>query len=94
MSIPGFTAEASLYIGNVRYQGPAGITTFHDGIVPAIVSEYATLEGPSRYGLARRFGRWGNCLKPTCQTVLIKDKYGQIVDVMYVCGAPWRIAIC
>ena len=90
MNIPGFTAEASLYNGNARNQGTTE-TTFHGGIVrPVTFSDATTLDRPM-FGRARR---WGNCLKPTCRTVLIKDQYGQIIAVKYECGDPWKIAIC
>ena len=63
MHMPGFTAEASLYNGNVRYRSTTG-AAFYGGIVqPAFrFSDVVTLDSPYRIF---RPG-WGNCLKRVC----------------------------
>ena len=66
MNMPGFTAEASLYNGNARYQATAE-ASFYGGIVqPAqLFSDSTTVSGGfSSFDLFRL--RWGNCLKSVC----------------------------
>jgi hypothetical protein len=59
MNIPGFTAEASLYNGNVRYQSTTEATVYGGLVQPA--SDLIYQDRPYLY---RPF-RW-NCLKYVC----------------------------
>ena len=66
MHMPGFTAEASLYNGNVRYQSITR-ATFYGGIVQPAgpFSDVVSDTGGSSFPHIFPPG-WGNCLKRVC----------------------------
>ena len=66
MNTPGFTAEASLYSGNMRYQATAEASSCGGTVQPAqLFSDSTTVSGgDSSFHLFPPL--WGNCLKRVC----------------------------
>jgi hypothetical protein len=62
MNIPGFTAEASLYNGNARYQATTEATVYGGIVQPAQGDVFY----PDRPVFSIIPFRWGNCLKRVC----------------------------
>ena len=68
MHMPGFTAEASLYNGNVRYQSTTR-ATFYGGIVQPAGPFSNVVSDPGGSSFPHIFPPgWGNCLKRVCWT--------------------------
>jgi hypothetical protein len=83
MKMPGFTAEASLFNGDMCYQATAA-TTVYGGVVRPALSDVLNLDDPVfSISQFRRF----NCLKRVCSFGL--DVFGR---PMYECR--WVSAIC
>ena len=84
MNMPGFTAEASLHNGNVRYQATAE-ASFYGGLVqPASpFSDRIGLDQDRPY--LSRYPRW-NCFKRVC---IPRDVHG-----LSYCEWRWVHAIC
>ena len=66
MHMPGFTAEASLYNGNMRYQATAEASSCGGIVQPAqLFSDSTTVSGGALYFTSSP-PLWGNCLKWEC----------------------------
>ena len=66
INMPGFTAEASLYNGIVRYQSTT-MAAFYGGIVQPAGPFSDVVSDPSGSSFPHIFPRgWGNCLKRVC----------------------------
>jgi hypothetical protein len=68
MNIPGFTAEASLFHGDVRYQSTAEANIYRGIVQPAGSSVF----NPDVPVLDIFPPGWGNCLKYVCTTRVVK----------------------
>ncbi len=80
MNIPGFTAEASLYNGNARYQATAE-ANFYGGIVQPAQSDVFDPDRPIPHLCSWGYG---------CRWILIStDRFTGIPHFDYRCGVMW-----
>ncbi|NOT83571.1 MAG: hypothetical protein HOP02_02080 [Methylococcaceae bacterium] len=86
MKIPGFSAEASLYNGNVRYQVAAG-TTFYDGLIQLALSD-VTYADRSRSWLS-----FGNDVLNRCRWGYLSCEWKEIYYDPYQ-RKSYRVWVC
>jgi hypothetical protein len=79
MNMPGFSAEASLYNGNVRYQATAGASSDGGIVQPAHAIEFdPNAPIPT------------SCLAYRCRYVIVSiDRLTGIPRLEYRCGFVW-----
>jgi hypothetical protein len=90
MNIPGFSAEASLYNGNVRYRVTTEATVYGGNVQPAF--PFSDRINPDRPVLSIVPPGWGNCLKRRCWLKLHGGGLNEYTWVEEICR--WETAIC
>jgi hypothetical protein len=86
MNIPGFTAETSLYNGNVHYQATTEATVYGGIVQPA--GPFSDVFNPNEPVpvLSIFPPGWGNCLKRVC--------IPHVSHGLPFCEYRWVVAIC